>query len=156
MRETIYIETSVLSYYTALPSRAVLIKARQEITRRFWLVLPRYDVYVSQVVEEEAAMGDAAAAGKRLHAMSTFPRLAISAHAEALARRFLRDLNIPEKAFRDALHLGIAAAKRIDYLVTWNCTHLANPHVLKNLNRVQEERGLYVPVICTPEQLLEA
>src|SRR3972149_799804 len=119
MKELIYLETTVVSYYTSKPSRDIIVLAHQEITREWWpKAIRRFDAFISEVVVEEASLGDPEAAKRRLEELKDF--------VEEMAKVYMEKLKIPEKYFRDAAHITLASIHNIDYLVTWNCTHLAN------------------------------
>jgi len=155
LKPTLYLETTVPSYYTALASRDIIVLAHQEITREWWdTYLPRYEVFVSELVIQEAVCGDSEAAKRRMKAITLFPVLEITPEAERLAEVYLHDIPIFKKAIRDALHLAIASVHGMDYLVTWNCTHIARGEVKKALEQVNELEGIATPTICTPEELM--
>jgi len=156
MKESIYLETTVVSYYTSKPSRDIVALAHQEITRQWWpIAIRRYDIFISEVVTEEASFGDPEAAKRRLEELKDFPHLELNDKVEEMAQVYMERLNIPEKSFRDAAHLAIACVHNIDYLVTWNCAHLANGEVIKKLMKINESIGIHTPIICTPEELME-
>lgn len=156
IKESIYLETTVVSYYTSKPSRDIVVLAHQEITRQWWSrALERYNIFISEVVIEEAGFGNSEAAKKRLEELKGFPHLKLNDKVEKMAQVYMENLEIPEKSFRDAAHLAVASVHDIDYLVTWNCTHLANGEVIKKLMKINESFGIHTPVICTPEELME-
>lgn len=156
MKESLYLETTVVSYFVSNPSRDVIALAHQEITREWWqIAIKRFNIFISQVVIEEAALGDPEAAKKRLKELKKFPHLELNSKVEEIAQIYIEKLKIPKKSFRDAAHLAIASVHNIDYLVTWNCTHLANGEVIKKLMNINKFFGIYTPVICTPEELME-
>jgi predicted nucleic acid-binding protein len=156
MKGSIYLETTVVSYYTSKPSRDIIVLAHQEITRQWWpRALERYDIFISEVVIEEAELGDQEAAKRRLEELKDFPLLELNDKVEEMAKVYMEKLEIPEKSFRDATHLAVASVHNIDYLVTWNCTHLANGEVIKELMKINESFGIHTPIICTPEELME-
>jgi len=157
MKESVYLETTVVSYFTSKPSRDIIALARQEITREWWSKsINRFDVFISEVVIEEARIGDPEAARRRLEQLKDFPNLELDDEVEKLTRLYLEKLDIPEKSFRDAAHLAVASIHGIDYLVTWNCTHLANGEIIKKLMKLNAAFGIHTPIICTPEELMEA
>jgi predicted nucleic acid-binding protein len=156
MSETLYLETSVISYYTGRPSSDLIVLAHQEITRDWWPVaIEKYDLYISEVVIEEMSMGDPEAVSKRLQAVNEFPKLELSENVERMAEVYMRELQISQKAFRDALHLAFSSVHNIDYLVTWNCTHIANVNVIRKVMRINTEMNMPIPLICTPEEFDE-
>ena len=155
MRPKAYIETSVISYYTARPSRDLVVAAHQEITHDWWdNRCSNYDLYTSQVVHDEASAGDSAAATKRIQALLGIQLLDVSNESAELAEKLLMHKCLPKKAAEDALHIAIAAIHRMDYLITWNCKHIANAQMRSVIENVISQCGYQPPIICTPEELL--
>lgn len=156
MSGKVYVETSVISYLTSRLSRDLIVASHQQITEDWWANhRKRYDLFVSQTVLEEAAEGDQEYARQRLNVIENLPLLEITEEAVVLAKDLVRMGPLPEKAEIDALHIATAVTHRVDYLLTWNCKHLANASLRSRIERVCRARG-YVPVvICTPEELLE-
>ncbi len=155
----VYVETSVVSYYCARSSRDLIVAAHQQITREWWetRMLCCYQPFVSEIVAAECARGDAAAAAmQRLQAIGNLPRIsAATGEGERLARQYVETLGIPEFAFIDALHIALAVLGNMDYLATWNCSHIANGATIARLLEFNRSHGLYECVICTPEELME-
>ncbi len=157
MNPTAYIETSVVSYLTARPSRDVVVAAYQEVTREWWRGAPgRFDLVASELVITEAGAGDADAARIRLKALETIMLLDATADAEELTRKLLALGAIPRKAAVDASHIAIAATNGVDYLVTWNFQHIANAAMRSRIERICRQAGYEPPVICTPNELMES
>jgi predicted nucleic acid-binding protein len=157
MPPRVYVETSFVSYLTARPSRDLVIAAHQQITHEWWDVRRAgYELCVSQLVLDEAAAGDAQAAQERLLALRPMLVLETTAEALELAKELLRAGALPPKAADDALHIAVAAAKAIPYLLTWNCRHLANAMMRRVIESVCEAKGFKPPIICTPEELPES
>ena len=155
MRETLYLETTIPSYLTALPSRDVIVLAHQQITLEWWEdCIRRYEVFVSELVIQEASQGNPESAKRRLEIISQFPILGITTDTERLADVYLRKIPLLRDAARDALHLAIATAHGMDYLVTWNCTHIARAEVRKAIEQLNDLERVVTPTICTPEELL--
>ncbi len=156
MKGSVYLETTVVSYYTSKPTRDIIVLAHQEITRQWWpKAIRQFDIFISEVVIEEASLGDQEVAKRRLEVLRDFPHLELNDEVEKMAQVYMERLEIPEKSFRDAAHLAIACIHSVDYLVTWNCAHLANGEVIKKLTRINESCGIQTPIICTPEELME-
>jgi len=155
MNSRIYVETTVISYLTALPSTDLIQAAHQQITRAWWEQRQRFDLFVSQAVLREVAGGDAEAAGRRLAAVEGIPVLAVDTEVSQLAERFLLQRVIPTKAAVDAVHIAVAVVNGMDYLLTWNCTHIANAAIRGKIERTCRDMGLEPPIICTPEELTE-
>jgi hypothetical protein len=105
-------------------------------------------------VLDEAAAGDPDAARARLVALNGLPILAVTDQATELSRAFVERGPLPPKAAVDALHLALAVVHRVDYLLTWNCVHLANASLRGAIDRVCRGRGYETVVICTPDELL--
>ncbi len=154
MKRKIYVETSVISYLTARPSRTILGAAHQQITLAWWETRNQYELLVSELVLRECGAGDPDAAQKRLAVLSDVPLLVITEQALTIAESLVRQGIIPPKAVEDALHIAVATVNSVDYLLTWNCRHIANPEVQRGIAAYLEQVGLFLPFICTPEELL--
>jgi predicted nucleic acid-binding protein len=151
-----YVETSVISYLTARMSRDALTSGHQQLTRQWWEHRrSRFELYVSELVVQEAARGDPIAARARLEAIAEFPVLRVSPVARNLADGILQQAVLPSKAAADALHIALAAVNGMAFLLTWNCTHIANGFVLQSVNVLCREAGFDPPLVCTPEELME-
>ena len=149
-------ETSVISYLTSRLSRDLIVAGHQQITQEWWAnQRDKFEVFVSQTVLEEATVGDQEAAQQRLGVIESLSLLEISEEAVALAKDLIRIGPLPEKAEVDALHIAIAVTNRVDYLLTWNCKHLANAALRNGIEHVCRSRGYDPVIICTPEELLE-
>lgn len=156
MKKHLYIETTVVSYLTAKPSRDIMIVGHQEATRELWAKLSsRYKTYISALVFEEAGRGDPDQAQMRLAAIAEFPMLDIEDEARLLAEKILAKKGIPREYPEDALHIAIAAVNGIEVIITWNFTHLNNPFTRKKVRKIVEAEGYSCPEICSPEELLE-
>ena len=155
MKETVYIETSVVSYFTSKPCRDLVIAGRQEITREKWpKILEFFEVYISTLVLQEAEQGDPEAAQKRLNVITNLPVLAITDEVEKLASILISEGPIPDKNPEDALHIAIATVNGIDYLLTWNFAHINNAQMKSKITSIVEKHGYRCPIICSPEELL--
>ncbi len=155
MRQTVYIETTVVSYLSARPSRDLVRAAEQQITREWWDVQrPKFELYTAELVLIEAAAGDAEAAAERLAVLRELPLLDTTERALQLADALLESAALPETAERDALHVGVAADNGMDFLLTWNCRHLANALLRDRIEETCERAGFRPPKICTPEELM--
>ncbi len=155
MKPSLYIETTVPSYYVSRDSRDVVVLAHQQITRLWWETrLVDFDAYVSPVVLLEARGGDPEQAQKRIEILAQFPILEANEATERLAARYMKELRLPASAIRDAAHLAFASVYEMDFLVTWNCAHIANGENVRSLTRFNTATGITTPIICTPEELL--
>jgi len=154
--KSVYLETTIISYLAALPSRDLIKAARQQIAWEWWNQRRQeFDLYVSELVVEEASGGDAQAASRRMDIIEEIPILDVSAEAERLAADLMGECLLPAGAVDDALHLAVAASHGMDYLLTWNCKHLANAELIHIFETRLLDRGLQAPFICTPDELLE-
>jgi predicted nucleic acid-binding protein len=157
MAERVYIETTVVSYLTARPNRDVVIAGHQQITHEWWDTRrTSYELCISQLVRKEAGAGNTQAAQERLEVLKTMTLLETADQALALAKELIQAGALPAKAADDALHIAVAAMNGIPYLLTWNCRHLANATMRPLIEEVCEAKGVKAPIICTPEELLEA
>lgn len=153
--ESVYIETTIISYLVSKPSRDLLVAAHQQITSDWWISRRQdFECYISQAVIEELKAGDVDAADKRMEQVQGLSLLEIPEEAEALARRIVEAGAIPYRAVRDAAHIAIATVNEIDFVLTWNCRHLANAQIIRKVSPVCNEAGYSMPVICTPEELM--
>jgi hypothetical protein len=157
MPERVYLETTFVSYLTAWPSRDVVIAGHQQITHEWWDTRREsFELCVSQLVLGEAGAGDPVAAQERLEILKAMTLLETTAEALALAKELIQAGALPAKAAGDALHIAIAATNGIPFLLTWNCRHLANATMRPMIEAVCAGKGFKAPIICTPEELLEA
>ena len=151
----LYVETTIPSYLTARPSRDVILAGQQETTRRWWgKKRGDYDLYVSELVLEETAAGDLAIAAARHAALAGLPQLAQTQEVDALVARLLAQGIIPPSAAPDAGHIALAAVHAMNFLLTWNCKHIANALHRRRVEAVCAEAGLVCPIICTPHHLI--
>jgi hypothetical protein len=154
MKRRVYLETSIISYLTARPSKTILGAAHQQLTRAWWETRFAYELFVSQSVWQECAAGDPEAAQRRLAALEGLDVLAITEDMIDLAEALITEQRLPAKAMEDSLHISIATLHHVDILLTWNCRHIANPIIQEGIAEYLEQRGLFLPIICTPEELL--
>ncbi|MEI6449418.1 MAG: type II toxin-antitoxin system VapC family toxin [Actinomycetes bacterium] len=151
-----YVETTVVSYLVARPSRNVRVAAHQEITADWWTRRrATFDLCVSQFVVDEAAAGDVSAAPRRLSVLREIPKLELTPAALRLAADLVTDGAIPREAGQDALHVAVATVHGMHPLLTWNCRHIANASLRNRIIGTCARSGCEAPVICTPEELLE-
>lgn len=156
MKQTVYIETTIVSYLTAWPSRDVLRLSHEVMTRDWWTnERHRFELRTSQMVVQEAAAGDPTAAAERLKALAGISDLAVTPAVVALAKHVAHTLKLPRRVEADAVHLALAAVHNVDVLLTWNCTHIANGSLIPRIQRACGEHGFAAPQLLTPEQLME-
>lgn len=155
MSNSIFIETTIPSYYVSRPSRDLLQLARQELTRNWWNgQRQQFDLFTSQLVLDEAGDGEAEKASERLQMLAGIPLLNLNEQVQAVAKKLVSGGILPSVAGRDAFHIAAAGVHRMDFLLTWNCKHIANPFIAERLLACFSEAGVHLPVICTPEQFL--
>ena len=156
MKPIAYIETSIVSYLAAWPSRDIVVAAYQEITREWWRdAADRFNLVASALVVAEAGAGDPEAAGARLEALEAVALLDATPDADRLARILLDSGAVPRQAADDAAHIAIAVTNGVDFLVTWNFRHIANAALRARMERACRQAGYGFPVICTPNELME-
>ena len=156
MKSSLYLETTIPSYLTAWPFRDVVVLAHQQLTREWWdSRRDDFELFISQVVLDEAAMGDADAAKRRLELLADLPLLDATAEVQRMAALYIREIPLPARAARDAAHMALASVHGLEYLLTWNCTHIARGEVKRALLRINTAQGIETPTICTPEELME-
>ena len=154
MRTSVYIETTIPSYIVANPSRNEYERGCQERTREWWEnQRGDYELCISQVVLSEVSQGDSEMAARRLDLLQDIPELDLSEEVENLTIALMECGALPPAAARDAAHIAATCVYRIDILLTWNCKHIANPHIQRQLKKVIERHGYEMPVLCTPDQL---
>jgi hypothetical protein len=153
--ETVYIETSVVSYLVAKPSRNAVTAWRQRLTREWWTEQRgRFVCVISSEVIAEAAAGDAIFSEKRQAALSELPLVSGGTQSAKLADDLMSHRLFPPNARSDALHLAIATCAGVDYLLTWNYRHLANAVILRQVEDFLRQHRLKLPRVCTPEELM--
>ena len=153
-KRTVYLETSVIGYATSRASRDLVVAAHQQITREWFARgAQAYELFVSQLVVREASSGDEEAARARVALVEGIPLLAVTDAVGALAEKLVAKGVIPTKAAEDALHIAVAAVHGVDFLLTWNCKHIANAAMRQAIERVCRDADYEPPVICTPEEL---
>lgn len=156
MKARLYLETTIASYLAARPSRDAAVAGCQAATREWWARRSgHFQMYVSDVVLDEAAAGDPRIAQKRLEILSGYPVLKPTASSQSLTHALVDSGVLPAKAVRDAAHIAISAVHRMHFLLTWNCRHIANAEMLRQVERVCQQNGLDCPVVCTPLELME-
>lgn len=156
MKRRVYIETTIVSYLASRRSGDLLVAAHQFITKKWWEEeSAKYEMVISDLVVEEAGMGAPEVARVRLEHLNDLPALRITDGTRLIARRLLQERAIPASVVEDALHVAVCAMNGVDYLLTWNCRHLANPQALLKVARVLNQMEYICPQIITPEQLME-
>lgn len=153
----VYLETTILSYLTARPSRDLITAANQQLTHEWW-ERRRADFHlcISEAVLREARAGDPQVAARRNELAADLQLLAITDDVVALAQALVLQGPLPPRAATDAIHIAVAAVHAVEYLLTWNCKHIANAEMHPRIRAVCTDRGYSMPVICTPAELMGA
>ncbi len=155
MNQTIYIETTIISYLTSRASRDLIVAAHQQVTQEWWESRRNsFDLYISELVIREAEAGDKMAAQRRLSALADIPLIALNEEILSLANILADDGPIPKNAKEDALHIALATVHGMDYILTWNCRHIANAEMRMAVSNICLSAGYQPPIICTPEELM--
>ena len=152
---SVYLETSVIGYLASRPGADIIFASNQLMTLEWWNDhRSKFELFISQAVVDECSAGDAAAAAERLVFLDGIPVLTINVATQNLARELMQHVGLPAKAAVDAVHIATAALNKIDYLLTWNCKHIANPAFRRKIEDVLHHAGHGSPVICTPQEIL--
>ncbi|MBS3933696.1 MAG: type II toxin-antitoxin system VapC family toxin [Truepera sp.] len=156
MKPKVYLETTVISYLMARPSRDLRTAAHQQATQDWWHDRRvAFDLYASQFVIQEASQGDKAAVEERLKVLEETTLLDVTDEALALAEAIVSRRLVPQKATVDAAHIAVATTNAMDYLLTWNLKHIANAVIRGKVESLCRAEGYEPPIICTPEELME-
>jgi len=151
-----YIETTIPSYYVARPSMNVIQASRQASTRAWWDGgYSSFELFTSQEVLQEVKLGDADMARQRLEVLFSIPKLELTEEVGLLAQKLIKTGLVPEKAASDAVHIAVASVHQMNYIVTWNFKHIANPYTRDRLCAVVADAGFHLPVMCSPEELIQ-
>jgi hypothetical protein len=153
--QTVYVETSIVSYLRQKPSSQIVTAARQLLTHRWWNEERcQYELVISQYVIDEASVGNSTLAAERMLLLDDIPLLPHAPEIVTLADEIISLGVLPEKAQVDALHIATVAYHEIQYLLTWNCKHIANAKILPRIHDLLVKKGIPIPIICTPEELI--
>ena len=154
---SVYLETTIISYFAAYPSRDLIIAAHQQITHDWWRdVDNRFDLYISEAVLQEIRSGDPEAATRRVELVKELPVLHLNDDVRSLVHEYDQRLGLAGGGRADLPHFAFAVAYELDYLVTWNCQHIANGEIIRRLVDANRELSLFTPLIVTPEEILAA
>ena len=156
MKPTVYIETSIVSYLTSRPSNDIRVAASQNTTIEWWdNRRPVFDLYVSEFVLTEAGFGHPDAANRRMAVLKDIPELTTVEDVRILGKALIAQGSLPVKAEIDAYHIAVAAVHGMEYLLTWNCTHIANPKQLPVMRGLCAAKRYKLPELVTPFELME-
>ena len=104
---------------------------------------------------DEISAGDPSEVRKRLFVADSLNSLAVTVDSEQLTESIMKSGILPPKAIRDAAHIAVATVHGVQYLLTWNCKHLANAQIAKRVANLCRLAGFEMPTICTPDELFE-
>ena len=153
-KKSVYIETTIPSFVTAKPTTDIGNLFRQTTAKTFWeYERHKYDLYTSPYVWEECAKGDKEAAQRRLDLIKEIPQIPKSREADDLAEEYFEYLKIPQRAKTDCSHLAICVVNKIDFLLSWNMTHLGDVAHDKVLE-YNIKRNLWVPSLLDPDTFM--
>jgi hypothetical protein len=156
-KPSVYIESTVISFYANRRSKDLIVAAYQEISADWWEnELHKYQPYISQFVIEEISRGDSRAAKNRMNTIKGIPMLDLPDEVFDLAKKYLKTVQIPRRSQLDAFHIAAAVVNRMDYILSWNFHHIANVFVKEKIQKINHEIGVDTPVICTPEELIKS
>jgi len=155
MKPKPYLESTIPSYLAARPSRDTILIGQQKCTRDWWNKrAAHFEIFVSEVVVGEISDGETAMAARRMELIKPFALLESNDAVKALTRALVHGGPLPEKAARDAAHIALSAVHGMHFLLTWNCTHIANAMMYAKMREICAAHGCECPVICTPDELL--
>jgi len=155
MKPSLYVETTIPSYLAARPSHDPLIAGQPTATKAWWRLRRRsFELFTSQFVQNEAALGEAKIAAKRLQILRPIQKLHITIQVDDFARGILTAHLLPAKSAVDAFHIATATVHGMHFLLTWNCTHINNGEIIPGVERLAADEGYALPVICTPLELM--
>ena len=155
-KPTVYIETSIISFLTSRPSHDLSMSWHQKTTREWWETCrENYHLHISDAVYDEIAMGDILASRLRIDAVEGIDVLVSTPDIKNLAQELMKSHTLPPKAATDALHIALAAYYGMDFLLTWNCKHIANPNFERTFRNIISQKGFKYPVITTPDHFLK-
>jgi predicted nucleic acid-binding protein len=150
---SVYVETSIFSYASARRAIDLHVQVRQDDARRWWgECAPKFDLFISQAVLDEAARGDAGAAKERLALLAGLPLIPLTDDVLRIAQELLNRHLLPPKALADAIHVAAASVGNVEYILTLNCKHIANAMMMPQIYRTLESLGVPKPLICTPQE----
>jgi predicted nucleic acid-binding protein len=155
LKPRIYIESSVISYLTARASRDLVVAAHQQVTLDFWESVGRFSMCISEYAVAEISRGDDERAQVRISLIADAIMLETNPEVEGLADALIAQKSVPVKARLDALHIAVCAVHGVDYLLTWNCKHIANAQTMRLIENTCAQFGYQCPRLCTPLELLE-
>ncbi len=156
MQLRVYVETSVISYLAARPSADAINETRQHFSCQSWKKRAQLDLLAADAVLAEVRIGDNDAVVNRMVYCKTLTLLDLHSGVEDLARHLIRRKAVPGKAFTDAAHNAIAALHKVQFIASWNFRHIVSALARRNIEHALIDLVPRVPVIATPEEMLES
>ena len=155
MRSRIYVETSIPSFYHEVRTEPDMV-ARRDWTRRFWdKSADEFELVTSIAVIDELESGDFPSKAETIELARSLPALPINREIAEIVVAYIDHKLMPADPSGDALHLAIASYHKCEFLLTWNCKHLANANKFGHIRRVNHDiLGIYVPLLVTPLEFL--
>ena len=155
MKPKLYLESTIPSYLVARPSRDVILAGQQQCTHDWWdWRKGDFEIFVSTIVFDEISTGEVVMARERVELIKPFTLLTTNEKVIELADAMIHGGPLPKKAARDATHIALSAVHGMHFLLTWNCTHIANAEMFGTIREICQAHGFDCPVICTPGELL--
>ena len=155
IKRSLYLDTTIPSYY--YDQREELgIRYRRKITKDWWTnEKDSFDLYISELVLVELQRGNYPQKEKVVRLVKDISILPIVPEIEVIVREYLKNYLMPKFDMGDAFHLAYSSFFKIDYLLTWNCNHLANVNKKEHIGVINRKLKLFVPEIITPLQLFK-
>ncbi len=148
-----YIETSIPSFFYEIRQEPEMV-ARRNWTRDWWKNHSnRYELVTSEGVIAELEEGEYQAQNDTVRLMTGLPRLSVPDEIADIIDVYVNNYLMPKERLGDALHLALASYHKCDFLLTWNCTHIANANKFEHIRIINSRLGLFVPMLVTPIEL---
>jgi hypothetical protein len=154
MKPKVYIETSIPSFYYEVRTEPDMV-ARRQWTREWWENSGGdYQLVTSIAVLDELNRGDFPNRDEAIQMMSKLPLVPVESAIAQIVEAYIRHKVMPADPAGDALHLALASYNKCDFLLTWNCQHLANANKFGHIRRVNVMLSLYIPLLVTPLEMI--
>ncbi len=154
MKKKVYIETSIPSFYHNNRADSEMI-ARQNWTQKWWNNFRQYyDLVASKAVWDELRSGDFPTQENALDMLKEVPFVPIEPAISEIVQVYIQHRIMPNDPLGDALHLALASFHKCDFLLTWNCRHIANANKFAHIKRINVMLDLFTPMLVTPLELM--
>jgi hypothetical protein len=155
MALSVYVETTIFSFYHDQRTSPVVV-AMRDWTRKWWdNCRQHYELSTSTAVLAELEMGSLPHREEAFALAATLPAIPVEDQISAIVEAYVAHRVMPKDPLGDALHLALASLHKFDFLLTWNCRHLANANKFPHIRRINTLLGLHIPELVTPLQLME-